>query len=133
MAKNSELQRISALFRALDDSVRESSDQDVFEDLKALKIDPLKTDEQMKFAIEGAVEHFYADRLMSGRERECCSARYRELLLETLRDNNSAQYALESKFAGISNVQEWSDTEVLRAIQCLVVLGFIPASRANSD
>ena len=85
----------------------------------------------MPYATEtGGTSH----RLRCSREQiEGSSAWYRELLLETLRDNNSAQGALESKFVGISNVQEWSDTEVLRAVQCLVVLGFITMNRVNTD
>ena len=134
MFKKSALRRVKALFRALDRSVREATDREIADELKALKIDQLKAVQQVKFAIDGAVDEFYATRLKCDRERigQPLSG-YRDLLVETLRGNGSAQLALADEFPGRSDIEQLSDAEVSRAIRCLVVLGFINVRRESYD
>lgn len=148
MSKNPRPTGVAAICKALGDTLREASDQEIREDLKALKIDLGKADQQMKFALDGAVDHFYANRWKATRERngqtaESCAAdaletaarspdQCRQLLAEVLTQSDSARSALAIELGAISDVNELSDAEVMHLFRYLVSLGLLDVSRLST-
>lgn len=140
---NDAAKRLGFMLDALQESLLETSLEDLVKELRAAGVDPLKTMSLMEFAGEKAIAEHYqrlrerltaertesvkrigraADRLPQSRDE-------RIDLLQAICKKNSLQ--LTAQFRDLKDIEKLSDDELSNMLQQLAVLGLLSPDSGN--
>ncbi len=148
-ANNSDsARRVRAILDELGRSLLEATDEEINGDLKAIGVDPLKVDEQMKFLIDNAVDSYYQTKWQALREQHrqhvngyeknvagipASSDQCRTLLEQFLAKDSEQGSSLTAQFRELEDIDKLSDADVRGIVHNLAALGLIKPNSASDE